>query len=54
MEKVAIENYVEINGEVYRMDDLPPEELLRVSELIQERMMNTVGFKRKERNDVHN
>ncbi len=49
MKGVIIENYVEINGKVYLMDDLPPEELRRVSELIQERMMNTVGFKRKDK-----
>ena len=49
MKEVTIENYVEINGKVYLMDDLPPEELRRVSELIQERMMNTVGFKRKDK-----
>ena len=49
MNGVTIENYVEINGKVYLMDDLPPEELRRVSELIQERMMNTVGFKRKDK-----
>ena len=51
MKGVIIENYVEINGKVYLMDDLPPEELRRVSELIQERMMNTVGFKRKDKSD---
>lgn len=49
MKGVIIENYVEIDGKVYLMDDLPPEELRRVSELIQERMMNTVGFKRKDK-----
>lgn len=49
MKGVIIENFVEINGKVYLMDDLPPEELRRVSELIQERMMNTVGFKRKDK-----
>ena len=49
MKGVIIENYVETNGKVYLMDDLPPEELRRVSELIQERMMNTVGFKRKDK-----
>ena len=49
MKGVTIENYVEINGKVYLMDYLPPEELRRVSELIQERMMNTVGFKRKDK-----
>ena len=49
MKGVIIENYVEINGKVYLMDDLPPEELRRVSELIQERMMNTVGSKRKDK-----
>ena len=49
MKGAIIENYVEINGKVYLMDDLPPEELRRVSELIQERMMNTVGFKRKDK-----
>lgn len=46
MQRVTIENYVEINGKVYLMDDLPPDELRRVSELIQERMMGTLGFTR--------
>ena len=49
MKGVTIENYVEINGKVYLMDDLPPEELRRVSELSQERMVSTVGFKRKDK-----
>ena len=46
MQGVTIENYVEINGKVYLMDDLPPDEFRTLSQLFQEKMMGTLGFTR--------
>lgn len=44
----TIVNYIEIADETFLMDDLPEERKLRISELMQDRIMEPLGYKRVE------
>ncbi|WP_200801315.1 hypothetical protein [Clostridium sp. Marseille-P2415] len=44
--KPIIENYIEINGKDVLMDSLPEEKRREISVIIQDRMMESIGFKR--------
>lgn len=44
--KPIIENYIEINGKDVLMDSLPEEERREIALIIQDRMMESIGFKR--------
>ncbi len=46
--KPVIENYIEINGNYVLMDSLPKEKRREIAAAIQDSMMKTIGFKRKE------
>lgn len=40
-------NYIDISGEDVLFDDLPPEKKAQIAEIIQDRMMNAIGYRRK-------
>lgn len=44
--KPIIENYIEINGKDVLMDSLPEEKRREIAVIIQDRMMESIGFKR--------
>lgn len=46
--KLIIENYIEIDGEDVLMDSLPEEQQKKIKAMLQGRMMEAAGFKRKE------
>lgn len=48
MAEPTIVNYIEIADETFLMDDLPEEKKLRISELMQDRIMEPLGYKRVE------
>ena len=47
MQEFVIVNYVEIGGEVLRMSELSKEKAAKVSQILQERFMDPVGYKRR-------
>lgn len=47
MSEPTIVNYIEISGENFLLDDLPEEKLKKVKEILQERAIGPLGFKRK-------
>lgn len=44
----VIENFIEINGQDILIDSLPEEDRKRIGLLIQDRMMEQMGYKRKD------
>ena len=45
--KYEVVNYIEVNGQTICLDDQPLEERLRYGRMIQDRMMGTLGYRRK-------
>lgn len=46
-QELKIINYIDINGEDVPIETLPEEKRKKIAEMIQDRMMATVGFRRK-------
>lgn len=44
--KPIIENYIEINGQDVLMDSLPEEKRREIARVIQDKMMESIGFMR--------
>ena len=46
-QELKIINYIDINGEDVPIETLPEEKRKKIAEMIPDRMMATVGFRRK-------
>lgn len=47
MKEYGFTNYIEIDGKDVRMDSLSEEEQIRIATALQERMMESAGFREK-------
>lgn len=45
--KPIIENYIEINGKDVLMDSLPEEKRREIAQMLQDKMMESIGFQRR-------